>query len=85
MRVTLGDSPCGTLTRPPWRRALRDGLLTDSIVSAFVGLLLSYHFNTPSGPSIVLTAGAVYVASLLLGRRGSLATHLFPHHKHFDE
>ena len=36
------------------------------------GLLLSYHANWPSGPAIVLLAGAVYVMSLLLGRRDSL-------------
>jgi len=36
------------------------------------GLLLSYHLNLPSGPSIVLLAGIAYIASLLFGRRDSL-------------
>jgi zinc/manganese transport system permease protein len=42
-------------------------------VSASVGgLLLSYHFNLPSGPAIVLIAGVQYFVSVLAGRRGSV-------------
>jgi len=36
------------------------------------GLLLSYHANLPSGPSIVLLAGAFYIVSLVAGRRDSI-------------
>lgn len=43
-----------------------------ALVSAYVGLLLSYHGNLPSGPAIVLTAGVAYIVSLLGGRRGGL-------------
>jgi zinc/manganese transport system permease protein len=42
------------------------------LVSAFLGLLLSYHLDLPSGPAIVLVAGFGYVASVTLGRRDSL-------------
>lgn len=42
-------------------------------VAGVIGLLISYHVNVPSGPTIVLTAGAFYVASVLIGRRGSIA------------
>jgi zinc/manganese transport system permease protein len=31
-----------------------------------VGLLASYHANLPSGPTIVLAAGALYAVSLAL-------------------
>lgn len=41
-------------------------------VSSFGGLLLSYHARLPSGPAIVLLAGACYVLSLCLGSRDSL-------------
>ncbi|MGB3901189.1 MAG: zinc ABC transporter permease AztB [Mesorhizobium sp.] len=34
------------------------------------GLLLSYHASLPSGPAIILSAGVVYLASILLGTRG---------------
>lgn len=35
--------------------------------SGAVGLLLSYHAELPSGPSIVLVSGAVYLASVFIG------------------
>jgi zinc/manganese transport system permease protein len=34
-------------------------------VAAFLGLTLSYHWDLPSGPAIVLTAGALYAISSL--------------------
>jgi zinc/manganese transport system permease protein len=40
--------------------------------SGFLGLLLSYHLDLPSGPAIVLVAGLGYVASVLFGPRDSL-------------
>jgi zinc/manganese transport system permease protein len=42
-----------------------------AMLSAWGGLLLSYHFDLPSGPCIVMLAGGCYVASLLVGRRDS--------------
>lgn len=42
----------------------------------YLGLLLSYHGNLPSGPSIVLLAGLAFMISALLGRRGSLLARL---------
>jgi zinc/manganese transport system permease protein len=47
-----------------------------AFVSGYVGLLLSYHFKWPSGPSIVLFAGLIYILSLILGRYGSLRQRL---------
>jgi len=44
--------------------------------SAYVGLLLSYHYGFPSGPAIVLMAGLLYVFSLLFGRYGSVLARL---------
>ncbi len=43
-----------------------------AVAGAFGGLLLSYHFALPSGPAIVLLAGAAYLVSLLAGPRDSL-------------
>ncbi len=42
------------------------------IVSGMAGLLLSFHLELPAGPAIILSAGAIYVASLLLGRTGGV-------------
>ncbi len=47
-----------------------------AILSGWGGLLLSYHMQWPSGPSIVLLAGAAYLLSLLIGRRDSLLSRL---------
>lgn len=47
-----------------------------ALAASFTGLLLSYHYALPSGPAIVMTAGAFYVASLLAGRHGSLRANL---------
>ena len=40
--------------------------------SGFLGLLLSYHLDLPSGPAIVLVAGLGYIFSVALGPRDSL-------------
>ncbi len=45
--------------------------------SGAVGLVLSFHLDLPSGPSIVLTAGCGYLLSLLLGPQGGLMPRLW--------
>lgn len=45
-------------------------------VSSISGLLLSYHASLPSGPAIILSAGALYGFSVLFGSRGVLRTML---------
>ncbi len=42
------------------------------VASTYVGLLLSYFIGAASGPSIILVAGAIYLFSLVFGRRGVL-------------
>lgn len=51
-------------------------------VSAVAGLLISYHANFPSGPSIVLAAGVLYLVSLFVGSRDSLRLVWFPAPQH---
>lgn len=43
-------------------------LLTASIAvfSSYMGLVLSYHYNWPSGPTIIIVAGGAYLTALLL-------------------
>jgi zinc/manganese transport system permease protein len=43
------------------------------IASSLAGLLLSYHAAVPASPAIILSAGALYLASVLAGRHGSIA------------
>ena len=54
------------------------------LVASTAGLLISYHINVPSGPAIVLSAGALYLVSLLLGRFGSVRARYFPF-KHLNQ
>ena len=49
-----------------------------AILSSTTGLLMSYHFSLPSGPSIILVAGALYAASLIFGQHGSLMARYLP-------
>ncbi len=48
------------------------------MTSGFIGLLISYYANVPSGPAIILTAGLVYIFSLLFGRFGSVRARYYP-------
>lgn len=48
------------------------------MASAVAGLLLSYHASLPSGPAIVLSAGVVYLLSVILAPRGIVLTHRRP-------
>lgn len=43
-----------------------------SLASSYLGLVLSFHYNWPSGPAISLIAGIFYIISLLIGRHGSV-------------
>jgi zinc/manganese transport system permease protein len=42
------------------------------VVSSIGGLMLSYHAELPSGPAIILSAGAIYAGSILAAPRGIL-------------
>ena len=53
-----------------------------ALASAAGGLLLSYHLQLPSGPAIVLLAGAGYIVSFLAGRHDSLLARRLALHAH---
>jgi len=42
------------------------------LISGWAGLLISFHADLPSGPTIILVAGAIYVVSLVVGPYGSI-------------
>lgn len=56
--------------------------MVTSFLSSFAGLLISYHFNLPSGPCIVLTAGILYIASAFFAPFGSVTVRVLPK-RHF--
>lgn len=53
-----------------------------ALVSGYVGLLLSYHAQWPSGPAIVLVAGVAYGISLVAGTRDGLLVRHMPVGRH---
>ena len=42
------------------------------IVSSAAGILVSYHAGLPTGPTIILAAGTIYVMSIIFGARNGL-------------
>lgn len=64
-----------------WHDSLAAQLLNASAqaaVAGVAGLLLSYHLDTPSGPTIIGCAGVLYLASLLVAPGGWLP-HVLKH------
>jgi zinc/manganese transport system permease protein len=43
-----------------------------AVIASIVGLLLSYHLSVPSGPAVILVAGAFYAVSVIVGPAGGL-------------
>jgi len=52
--------------------------VANAAVAGYAGLLLSYHAGLPSGPAVILVAGALYAASVLAGPVGGLLWQAFP-------
>ena len=48
------------------------------VISGYAGLLISFHTGVPSGPAIILVAGALYLLSVLFGRVGGLLRQALP-------
>ena len=48
------------------------------ILSGVAGLLASYHWGLPTGPTIILAAGIVYLFSLAFGSQGGVVLRLLP-------
>jgi len=42
-----------------------------SLISSYLGLIVSYHMGWPSGASIVLFAGVIYLLSMFFGKYGT--------------
>ncbi len=51
-----------------------------AILSGYVGLTASYHLGFASGPSIILTASAIYALSLVFAPAGAFRR-LLPRHR----
>ena len=65
--LTLPAAIAGFFTRHLWSMMVVSGVLSAFFI--VFGLLMSYFFRVPSGPAIVVSAGAVYLAVLVFRRR----------------
>ena len=65
--LTLPAAISGFFSRHLWSMMLLSGVL--SAVFVVAGLLLSYFWRLPSGPAIVVLAGAVYLLALIFRRK----------------
>lgn len=65
-----------------WVREITPMLLSSAIamVGSASGLLISYHADLPTGPTIVLCLGVLYLLSLTFGRQGLLQLRSSRHH-----
>ncbi len=64
-----------------WARDISSMILVAigaGIFSGVAGLVISFHVGTPSGPTIILVAGALYIFSVLVGRVGGVLPRLLP-------
>lgn len=50
-----------------------------AVICSVIGLLIAHHYQLPSGPSVVMTIGAVYALSIFFGKNGILIK-LLPHY-----
>ena len=65
-----------------WHSSLAGQLAASSLIAMLAsaaGLLFSYHLNLPSGPTIIVAAGALYVFSLIFAPQGWLSRRRRPH------
>ena len=46
--------------------------MATGVAASLAGLSLSYNFGWPTGPTIILVAGAIYAVSLVFGRAGGM-------------
>ena len=54
-----------------------------ALVGSMSGLVLSFHTEWPTGPTIVLTLGAIYLVSLITGHDGLIVPRLRPR-RHYE-
>ena len=52
--------------------------VASAVAAGIVGLLISFHASVPSGPAVILTAGALCIVSGLFGRVGGAVWNVFP-------
>lgn len=73
--MALGLMMLPAISAKLWAREITKMFLVSllcAISSGYIGLVLSYHLNLPTGPTVILVAGGIYLFSLLFGQEGGL-------------
>ena len=64
-----------------WAKSL-DNLIIISLIigisGCYIGLLLSFYFDMPSGPAIIISIGSMCIISMLFGSNGGYVRRLLP-------
>jgi zinc/manganese transport system permease protein len=74
--MTLPAAAARFWTTETWSMSL--AAVAIAFLAGVSGLLASFHLDLPSGPAIVLVAGAIYLFSVAFGRRDSLSARFLP-------
>jgi zinc/manganese transport system permease protein len=75
--MSVGLMMLPAVTARHWAQRLPGQAVMAALIACLAstaGLLLAYHLDLPAGPAIVLTAGAIWLASLLAGPQASMVS-----------
>jgi len=79
--LAVGMMMLPAITSRFWAREVTGMMLvavSAAVISSYAGLLLSYRADLPSGPAIILVAGAIYLFSVAFGPFGGLIWLVWP-------
>ncbi len=79
--LAVGNMMVPAVTSRFWARDITGMIgvaVLTAAISGYVGLLVSYHADLPSGPAIILVAGALYALSVVAGPFGGLIWLVLP-------
>ena len=79
--MAVGMMMLPAITAQFWTRDITFmiGIATGTaLIGGVIGLILSYHLGSPSGPSIILTLGVFYIFSMMIGRSNGYIWRILP-------
>ncbi|MDF7676030.1 metal ABC transporter permease [Neisseriaceae bacterium ESL0693] len=68
-----------------WARTMGVILILSTLMAlccGYIGLLLSYYYDLPSGPAIILCCGTIYLLSLFVGYENGVLPRLYKRSRH---
>ncbi len=68
-----------------WQKSMGGILMLAAIIAVlcgYIGLLLSFYIDLPSGPAIILCCGLVYILSLFVGSESGILWRVYKRQRH---